>query len=324
LHRRAEIAAHHAAFLFELGQHFLDQIGGDGEADADIAAGLAEDRRVDADHFAAHVDQRAAGITRIDRGVGLNEIVIGPGADLTPLRADDARRHRVIEAEGIADGHDPFADLEPVGVTEADHGEIVSRVDLDHGDIGLLIAANHFGVVALSVRQGHGDFLRAVDDVAIGENRAVAIDDESRADAGEPLLPARQPSAKEPAPELRHRVVIAERERHALRGSAHLHRRHVHHRRTDLFGQSAKVGHALGCSRRAGCDRWSFGGCVILFDGPAHAGTDQKTKGADDEQRRYADIPLVTALNHPILLLGHRRAPHVAMRPTAGRPFFCA
>ena len=48
-----------------------------GEADALIAAALAEDAGVDADQLAARVDQRAAGVARVDRGVGLDEVFVG-------------------------------------------------------------------------------------------------------------------------------------------------------------------------------------------------------------------------------------------------------
>ena len=48
------------------------------------------DRRVDADHLAVHVEQRAAGIAAVDRGVGLDEVVVGPGIDVAVARRDDA------------------------------------------------------------------------------------------------------------------------------------------------------------------------------------------------------------------------------------------
>ena len=53
------------------------EVARDGEADALVAAGLAEDRGVDADQLAARVDQRAAGVARVDRGVGLDEVLVG-------------------------------------------------------------------------------------------------------------------------------------------------------------------------------------------------------------------------------------------------------
>ena len=53
--------------------HAVDR---DGEADADVAllAGVGEDRGVDADHLAARVEQRAARVAGIDRGVGLQHV----------------------------------------------------------------------------------------------------------------------------------------------------------------------------------------------------------------------------------------------------------
>ena len=36
---------------------------------------VGDDRRVDADHFAAHVEQRTARVARVDRGVGLHHVV---------------------------------------------------------------------------------------------------------------------------------------------------------------------------------------------------------------------------------------------------------
>ena len=67
------------------GNSSFDQIDRDGETDAHIAAGTAKNRGIDADHFAAQIDQRPAGITGIDRGVGLNKISYGPWPICRPL-----------------------------------------------------------------------------------------------------------------------------------------------------------------------------------------------------------------------------------------------
>jgi len=56
----------------ELGVDLARHVGGNREADARVAG---DDRRVDADDLALHVDERPAGVARIDRGVGLKEIV---------------------------------------------------------------------------------------------------------------------------------------------------------------------------------------------------------------------------------------------------------
>src|SRR5690606_6070065 len=57
----AEQSAAYLSELQDLVHDRLGDVGGNGEADADVAAAVAEDRRVDADQLAPEVDQRAAG-----------------------------------------------------------------------------------------------------------------------------------------------------------------------------------------------------------------------------------------------------------------------
>ena len=60
----------------------------------------------------ARVDQRAAGVAGIDRRVGLDEVLEAVDAEVVAAeRADDAERHRVAEAERIADREHDVADL---------------------------------------------------------------------------------------------------------------------------------------------------------------------------------------------------------------------
>src|SRR5208283_5119117 len=73
-------------------------VDGYGEADADaagVAAGRVE-RRVDADHLAPAVEQRATGVAGIDGGIGLDVVVELGEALIAVERADDAGRHRVL------------------------------------------------------------------------------------------------------------------------------------------------------------------------------------------------------------------------------------
>ena len=137
----AEPAARHLALGRQLRVDPLGHVDGDGEADADIAAGAREDRAVDADDLARHVDERAARVARVDGGVGLEEVVEGALADRAPLGADDARRHRLLEAEGRADGQHPVADLDLVGVAEGGRGEGAAALEPQHGEIGALVDA---------------------------------------------------------------------------------------------------------------------------------------------------------------------------------------
>ena len=61
--------------LFDLLHNTADQVNRDGEANALGARVLRQHRRIDADEFAAAVDQRATGIAGVDRRIGLNEIL---------------------------------------------------------------------------------------------------------------------------------------------------------------------------------------------------------------------------------------------------------
>jgi hypothetical protein len=56
----AEAAAPHFAIGHELLHDAPRHIDGHGEADADVAAGRTQNRRVDADQFAAEIDEGAA------------------------------------------------------------------------------------------------------------------------------------------------------------------------------------------------------------------------------------------------------------------------
>ena len=102
------------ALVLELSDDGLHGVGGNGEGDADRAAGRREDRGVDADHIAVDVEGRAAGIALVDRRVDLDEVVIRAGADVAAARRDDAGRHGAAEAERIADRDHPVADARRV------------------------------------------------------------------------------------------------------------------------------------------------------------------------------------------------------------------
>src|SRR5262249_28728496 len=100
--------------FFDLGLGGVDR---DRRPDADVvlgagAAGL--DLRVDPDHLAFGVDQRAAGVAGVDRRVGLDHVVdrepVG-GLDLALQGGDDAAGHGAVEPERVADRDHRVADF---------------------------------------------------------------------------------------------------------------------------------------------------------------------------------------------------------------------
>ena len=141
LDRHADAPAGHFPVLDELGLHLGRDVDRNGERQALVAAGAAVDLRIDSDHFAVHVEERSAGIARVDRHVGLYERDVGAVGQRARLGADDAGGDGVVEAVGRADGHDPFADAHGIGIADLDHGQ-VGRIDLDDRDVGLRVGAD--------------------------------------------------------------------------------------------------------------------------------------------------------------------------------------
>ena len=177
--------------LTRLSATWRDHVRRHRETDALEAAVAAENRGVDANELAVDVDERAAGVAGIDRGVGLDEVFIaldvGEDSDAAALGADDAARDSFADAERIADREHAVTDLYLGRVGERDGGEVVG-VDLDDGDIGLLVTTDELGDEVAAVGQRDGDGLGAIHDVVVGRDVAVGANDHARA-AGRPAGP---------------------------------------------------------------------------------------------------------------------------------------
>jgi hypothetical protein len=104
------------------------------------------------------------------------------GEVLAALRAHDARGDRVLEAEGRADGHDPFADAKLRGVADL-HDRQARRLDLDHGDVAARVRADELRLELALVGKAHVDLFGVLDDVRVGDDEAVLGDDEPGAQA---------------------------------------------------------------------------------------------------------------------------------------------
>src|SRR5690606_21319708 len=145
-----------------------------------------EDSGIDADHFPAEVEGRAAGIAAVHRRVHLQVVVIGAGADIAAARRDDAGRDRAAEAERIADRHDPVADADLVIVGKADIGELalVLLVDLEDGEVRAAVLADERGAQLRTVVHDDGEGRAVVDDMVVGDDVAVFGDEETGALGG--------------------------------------------------------------------------------------------------------------------------------------------
>src|SRR5689334_5090378 len=95
----------HFAEARDLAGHRARHVGGHRETDADVAAAAgAENRGIDADQFAAQVDERAARVAGVDRSVGLDEVLEAFGGQAAAAqRADYAGGDGLADAERVAD-----------------------------------------------------------------------------------------------------------------------------------------------------------------------------------------------------------------------------
>ena len=122
-------------------------VGRNGEADADRAAAAAENRRVDADQLTGHVDQRAAGIAGIDRGVGLDEEAEVGNADMrcgpAPKRCRwSSSGRRRTGCRSPAPGRRPAARRN----RRSRRPETSGVIDLEHGEVDALVLEQHLAL----------------------------------------------------------------------------------------------------------------------------------------------------------------------------------
>ncbi|CUJ79951.1 Uncharacterised protein [Achromobacter sp. 2789STDY5608628] len=254
LHRHAQARMLHLAVFQDLVLDLVRHVDRDRERQALEAAGAAVDLRVDADHFAAVIEQRAAGIAGVHRHVGLDERHRRVVRQRAALGADDAGGGGVLQAVGRTDGQHPFAHLQLVDVADLHHRQVLG-VDLDDGHVGLRIGAQHLGAEFAAVGQLDGHFLGALHHVGVGQDDAVAADDEARALAADRHFARRHAAARagDLAEELGEGIVVV---------IGHLARAadaDVDHGGAVVMGDLHEIGSAHGGARRRGARR--RGGC---------------------------------------------------------------
>ena len=154
-----------------------------------ITATPGKDRSVDADQLSLCVDESAAGVTRIDRSIGLNKVLIIFNAQTsTPGCTDDSHGDRLSESERISHGQCNISDFNIRRCAEHDVRQIFC-INLDEGDVGLRIRSDHACLELPFVAHGNDKFRGPINHVVVSYDVTVRTDDYTRAFSLLPLRP---------------------------------------------------------------------------------------------------------------------------------------
>ncbi len=185
---------HRAALVtrLDLVDHCHGVVDGDGvavpgqrrHAGRHPAVAIGRRRGVDADDLIFVVEQRASGVARHHRGVGLDEssqilraterpVALACGDRL--VFGNDLAGHRRQEALAfrVPDGGDGVVGRDAV-VVELGGREILGAVELEEGDVRGLVVPDNFGVIGVpGCRDGDLDRRGVLDDVVVRQHQAV-------------------------------------------------------------------------------------------------------------------------------------------------------
>src|ERR671916_1126604 len=183
----AEVGALDLARLDELVGYRDSGVRGDGEPDVHgTGLGRGEVGHVDADDLAGPVHEGTPRAAGRDGGVGLDQVGERGGRggvaageldrELAANAADDAHRHRRLEAGRAADGHGELADDEILVLVERGGRKAVA-VYPDHGELGARVPAHDLGGCRGPVGEGDVKLAGPFDHVVVGDDVAVlAVD----------------------------------------------------------------------------------------------------------------------------------------------------
>jgi len=124
--------------------------------------------------------QRPAGVSRIDRRIGLNGLL-----DVRPFRAadgaqrtDDAARHRARKSKRVSDGEGFLAHLKVLGIAKYG-GNYAGRVNFDNRQVMPAVASDHLRLVGFLVVQSHFHLRGVANHVEVGQDVPFLVDDEA-------------------------------------------------------------------------------------------------------------------------------------------------
>ncbi len=155
---------------------------------------MRQNESVDADDRAVHVDERASAVAGVDGSVGLKISERLGRIGLAGQRADYTHGDGILQSFGAADGEDELTDAGSLLADERERGEI-GLVNFEQSEIGVFVLADEFGFedaaladwhlsggVAHGQGQGDANALCAFDDVGVGHDISVRVNDHAGAD----------------------------------------------------------------------------------------------------------------------------------------------
>src|SRR6266550_6242663 len=167
----SEVRPLDAALGAQAGDHSLSDIHGDGPPVAPT-----EDPAVHADHATLDVDQRATAESRVERRIGLDQVLDLATPPAAPRRRDGAyRAEGRLEAAGPADREHDLSRLEVVDL-RARQRRGGQSIDLEQRQVGCRIAAHQRRLGALVVHD-HFDIVFLLDDMVCGQDESAVPDD---------------------------------------------------------------------------------------------------------------------------------------------------
>ena len=195
LDSNANFGAVQVTELAQLLKRNVDHAAGNRESQPFVPARLREDKSVYTSHFAVHSHEWSAGISRIDRGIGLNvhhrRIKIGLPRD----GRNHAHGDRVAQSSRTPESKYDFSLAQFAIRSEWECGKR-SCVDFDHCEIDLAGRSNNprwynrgssrergiHGPIGIRGRQHYLDPLRTLHHMRVGHNVAAGINHKSGAD----------------------------------------------------------------------------------------------------------------------------------------------
>ena len=178
LYHHGNAPARHPARRTQLPRNIIGDINRYGKRQSHESARTAVDLRVDTHYFATQIKQRPTRVTGVDCHVSLYKRHKVFLRQRTALGAYDARCHCVIKTKGRTDGHHPLAHFQPRRVAEFNEGQ-AGRFNFYQRHVGAPVSAYGFRLELAFVGETHGDFIRRLHHMRIGQDVTVGADNEA-------------------------------------------------------------------------------------------------------------------------------------------------